>query len=144
MSKHNRTEVVRVLREQMEATKDPQTKVDLAKQLAKLLPKPRQVRRPRKVEATPTKVKKASLLTKVHGSAVDQLSPIRKLIHFCVLEFEKRKAEHKKRTGQELTEAEKKALVREAALFVHAQLTAEDHALLVAEDAENNRSQEVA
>ena len=60
MSKHNRTEVIKILRQQMEATTDPQTKVDLAKQLAKLLPKPRQARRPRKAEATPSKAKRGT------------------------------------------------------------------------------------
>ena len=137
MSKHNRTEVLKVLKQQMEATSDLKEKAEIAKQIAKLLPRPRQARRPRKAEATPIKAKAGtSLLTKVHGNAVDWLSPEKKLIHFVVSECEKRRKEHWQRTGKELTEVERKAFLMEAKTFIMAQLTAEDHALLVAGEAE--------
>jgi hypothetical protein len=55
--KQHRTEVIKIIRQQMEAETDPQKKVEYAKQLAKLLPRPRQARRPRKAveAATPSK-----------------------------------------------------------------------------------------
>ena len=112
MSKHNRTEVIRILRQQMEAATDPQTKVDLAKQLAKLLPKPRQARRPRKpavATSAPPSNKKVSILDRVTGSAVDNLSDGGKVLNYIVVEIEKRQRERK----QTFTEAERDALREE-------------------------------
>src|SRR5690242_20716977 len=104
MSKHNRTEVVKVLRQQMEAATDPKEKVELAKQLARLLPKPRQARRPRKTEVTPTPPSnnKVSILDRVTGSAVDDLSDGEKVFNSLVCEVEKMQREqHRKFTPEE-------------------------------------------
>src|SRR5690349_14441114 len=91
MSKHNRTEVVKVLRQQMEAATDPKEKVELAKQLAKLLPKPRQARRPRRTDAKPTaqSSKKVSVIDTITGSALDQLPDGEKVLHWLVMQVEK-------------------------------------------------------
>jgi hypothetical protein len=93
MSKHNRTEVIKVLRQQMEAATDPKEKVEFAKQLARLLPKPRQARRTRKLEATPIKAKKGT--SSVVAKWADRLShvePEGKRIELSViLEVEERR-----------------------------------------------------
>ena len=133
MSKQHRTKHIKSLEEQLAATNDPKIKADLSRQLTKLLSKPTRKGSSRKPGATP---KKTSLLTKVNGNGVDWLSPEKKLIHFIVVEFEKRRKEHWQRTGQELTEVEKNTLMVEAGNFVEGQLTEEDRALLDAKDAE--------
>ncbi len=102
MSKQHRTEVIKVLRQQMEAATDPKDKVELAKQLARLLPKPRQARRPRKQEATPSNTK-PSIIDRVTGSAVDELSDGAKVQQWLVEQVEKMQREqHRKFTTEEL------------------------------------------
>jgi len=110
MGKNNRTEVVRVLREQMEAEKDPRKKVEYAKQLAKLLPRPRQARRPRKTvtRAAPSN-QRSDILDRVTGSAVDNLSDGGKVFHYLSVEVEKRRKERE----QSFTKEELKALFKE-------------------------------
>jgi hypothetical protein len=90
MSKQHRTEVIKILREQMEEATDPKTKVDLAKQLARLLPRPRQARRPRKPEATAPTKKARSLRERYTGSVYEQMSDGDLVLHHIVLEIEKR------------------------------------------------------
>jgi hypothetical protein len=92
MSKQHRTEVIKVLRQQMEAATDPKEKVELAKQLGKLLPKPRQARRPRKPQATFPSNKGTSALVAKWADRVGHVQPEAKRIECCViLEVEERR-----------------------------------------------------
>jgi hypothetical protein len=88
MSKHNRTEVIKILRQQMEAATDSKEKVDLAKQLAKLLPKPRQARRPRKPEATSPSKKTSSIVAK-WADRLSHLPEEKRIEMSVILECEK-------------------------------------------------------
>jgi hypothetical protein len=97
MSKQHRTEIIKVLRQQMEEATDPNTKVELAKQLAKLLPKPRQARRPRKTETTPPSNKKGSILDTITGSASDG----EKMFNWLVQQVEKLRKEQPSFTPEE-------------------------------------------
>ena len=131
--KSHRKEVAKTLQAQIAATTDPKLIIELSNQLSKFLPRPRQARRPRKpVEVAPSK-SKVSLLTRMHHNGVDELSPLNRLIHFNVVEFEKREKEHRKRTGQQLDEVEKKTLLMEVCAFIVGQLTEGDRALLLAD-----------
>ena len=87
MSKHNRTEVIKLLRQQMDVETDPLKKLEYAKQIAKLLPRPRQARRPRKPEVDPTR-KNVSIIDRVTGSAVDDLSDGERIAHHLVVLIE--------------------------------------------------------
>jgi hypothetical protein len=129
-----RTKLIKTLEQQIEATSDPQIKADLSRQLTKLVTTAKRRGRPRKPEATARLKGNASLLTRIHHNGVDDLSPQNKLIHFQVVEFEKREKEHRKRTGQQLTEVEKKTLWAEVHAFIDAELTNEDRALLADEE----------
>ena len=108
MSTQHRTEIIKVLRQQMEAETDPQKKLEYAKQLAKLLPRPRQARRSRKppLGEQPTKTP-SSLLDIRTGSALDTLPDGERVMHHVVLQIEKKQRE----LDRKLTEAEKRALV---------------------------------
>jgi hypothetical protein len=135
MSKQHRTKHIKSLEEQLATTNDPKIKADLSRQLTKLLSKPTRKGASRKPVAIPSS-KKPSLLTRVNGNGVDWLSPEKKLIHFVFVEFEKRRKDYRQRTGQELTEVETKALMRESGAFIEGQLTEEDRALLAVENTE--------
>ena len=130
-STHHRSAILKRLRETIEKTKDPETLTKLTAQYVKLNAQ----KRPRKSADVPSADSKgkASLLTRIHHNAVDCLSPLNKFRHFNVVEFEKGEKEHRKRTGQKLTEAEKEALWVYAIGFNVGQLTEEDRALLLAD-----------
>lgn len=110
MAKNNRTEVVRVLRQQMEAETDPQRKVEYAKQLAKLLPRPRQERRPRKsvTRAAPSK-KPRPLRETYTGCAMADQPDGELVLHHLVLRIEKKQRE----TRRQLPKAERDAFKAE-------------------------------
>jgi len=75
------------------------------------LPKPRQARRPRKLEATPAPPsnKKVSILDRITGTAVDSLPDGEKVMNYLVVEVEKRQRERK----QKFTEAERSACIED-------------------------------
>ena len=89
MSKSHRREVAKHLKEQIEATTDPKLLVELTRELAKLLPRPRQVRRPCKSEAAPSN-QKSSILNKVTGTMLDTLPDGKKVALHIVMQLEKR------------------------------------------------------
>jgi len=107
--KQHRTEVIKVIRQQMEAETDPQKKVEYAKQLAKLLPRPRQARRPRKAEATPPSNRKKSIIDTHYGCALDDCPDGKKVQAVLVIEFEKRQ----RAAGRKFTEEERTACLEE-------------------------------
>jgi len=91
----------------MEEATDPQAKVELAKQLAKLLPRPRQARRPRRAEATPstTKKKNFSIRDLYPNSSSDDGN--------LVLNYLVSVIEGRVKTGELKTKAERDAYVAE-------------------------------
>lgn len=102
--KQHRTEVINVLRQQMEAETDPQKKVEYAKQLAKLLPRPRQARRPRKPKAT-SPSKKTWWVREIYtGSVFDAMSDDELLVHHIVVLSEKKQKELKTSTKEAIAE----------------------------------------
>jgi hypothetical protein len=109
MSKHNRTEVIKLLKQEMEAATDPQAKVEFAKQLAKLLPRPRQAKRPRKPNQAGQQRKNRSLRDLYTGSVFDEMSDGKLVLHYLVLQIEKRQ----RKTGELRTKAERDAFVAE-------------------------------
>lgn len=107
MGKNNRTEVIKVLRQQMEEATDPQAKVGFAKQIAKLLPRPRQARRPRRTETTPSN-KPRSLREIYTGSVYDEMTDGEVVLHHLIVEIEKRQ-----RAGELQTKAERAVFIAE-------------------------------
>ena len=108
MPKHARSEAVRKLRELIAVTTDPKLLIDLTRQLNNLLPTAKQAkRRPRKVEAAPPSSKKSSILDRVTGSAVDNLSDGKKVVHYLVVELEK----SRKKSGSAEWNAAKQELI---------------------------------
>jgi hypothetical protein len=93
MSKQHRTEVIKILRQQMEEATDPKTKVELAKQLAKLLPRPRQARRPRRAEAKPAPSNKKAAIIDWYLDNGLMYSDREKVINWIVDQLEKRRKE---------------------------------------------------
>ena len=83
--KQHRTKVIKAIEAAMEAETDPQKKVEYAKQLAKLLPRPRQARRPRKSDGeTTAKSKGTSPIIDKWADRLSHLS-IEKRIQFSVI-----------------------------------------------------------
>ena len=74
--KSHRKEVAKTLQQQIAATTGPKLIIELSNQLSKLLPRPRQARRPRKPEEVAPSKSKISLLTRIHHNGVDDLSPV--------------------------------------------------------------------
>jgi hypothetical protein len=104
MSKQHRTKHIKSLEEQLATTNDPKIKADLSRQLTKLLSKPTRKGSSRKPVATPSN-KKASIINRVTGTAVDQLSPKDKVSHYLVDELEK----EQRKQGRKFSEDERKA-----------------------------------
>jgi molybdopterin converting factor small subunit len=107
MSKHARVEAIRKLKEQLATATDPETIVKITNSIAKLSPRPRQARRPRRVEATVPSSKKVSILDRVTGSAVDQLPDGEKVFHGIIEQVEKMQREQ----HRHLTADEQKAVI---------------------------------
>ncbi len=123
MSTSHRREVAKRLKQEIDATTDPQRIIELSNALAKFTPRPRQARRgPRKVEATksPSKV---SIIDTITGSALDELSDGKKMLFWLVKQIEKMRKEKK-------TKAEQDALIQE----LYAGLSERDRAALDALD----------
>ena len=129
MSKHARVEAIRKLKEQLQLANDPETVLRITNQIAKLTPKPRQARRPRKSQETsaPPSGKRILILNRVTGTAVDQLSPKEKLMNYLVEEYEKR-CRARGKTFSDLSRAEKDAMSAE----LMGSLSAEERAVLEA------------
>ncbi len=123
MATNNRREVAKRLAQEIAVTTDPKTLSELTRQYAKVLPKKRSRRKPVEVKKNDP-IKQAGRLSKrMHtGSAVDDLSEGDWLIHSMVVEFEAKEREHRIRTGRQLTQTEKDALLAE----VQGSLSADD------------------
>ena len=113
MSQSHRKEVAKKLKDAIAAATDPNVIAQLSNQLSKYLPRPRQARRPRKAEATPTpsSSKKVSIIDRITGSTVDHLPDGEKVLHYLVVEVEKRQREQHREFNSEEFKAEFTKLV---------------------------------
>ena len=100
MSKNNRTQVARRLTEEINQTTDPQTLIELTKQLAKVLPKRRGVKKSNSASQRPST-----------GSMVDNMPEDERLTHDIVVRAEKiiREAKQQGLTAPTDTEAIERA-----------------------------------
>ena len=132
MSKSYSKEVLKRLQQELDATTDTKEIIRIGNAIAKLTKKQHSRRgRPKKpVAVAPSK---PSILNRVTGSALDQLSPKEKVMNYLVNEYEKR-CRVKGKTFSELSRAEKDAMYAE----VKATLSDEDRTML------NSGSAEVA
>ena len=96
MSKHDRKEVAKRLREQIEETTDPEQLIKLTREYNRLTnPRYGSKRVSRKPETTPSTTK-SSIIDRVTGSALDQLPDSEKVLNWLVVEIEKMQREQKR------------------------------------------------
>src|SRR5207302_6063676 len=108
MSKHDRKEVAKRLREQIEKTTDPEQLIKLTREYNRLT-NPRYGKKAVK-EAKPSKNPRS--LRDLHPGW-GNMSDDEVLLQHLVLEIEKKRRERRKEYGRELTEAEKQAISTE-------------------------------
>ena len=88
--KQHRTKLIKQLEEQMESTTDPQLKLELAKQITKLMPRPRQ-RKAKTKEVAPARNGTSALVAK-WADRISHVQPEGKRIETAVIcEVEERR-----------------------------------------------------
>jgi hypothetical protein len=99
MAENTRKQIVKRLKQEMEATTDPQRVLELSKELAKFMPRPRQAKRVTRKPVTETVQKSKggiSIMDTPEGSRLSHLEPHGKRVFYWIIQqIEKRpKAEH--------------------------------------------------
>ena len=125
MSKQHRTKLIKQLEEQMVATTDPQLKLDLAKQITKLMPRPRQ-RKAKAQEVAPSRNGTSPIVAKWADRLAHVEPETKRILHTVICEADERR----RKSGC----AEVGSMIKE----VMGELSAEERAVL------NSGSAEVA
>lgn len=104
MAKNNRNEVAKRLTQEIKTTKDPQTLIELTKQLAKVLPK-------RKSVAKPTPGPKSTYVP--NGSAMGSLPLGEQTLNRVVMALEDASRKCRLEQGRDWTEVEKYVVLQQ-------------------------------